>query len=1027
MDKISGHCKLTEYNRFLKKICSKIDETKVVYECANSEEFYYSVEFIYETTILRYTNSTCKNDPKSYQICGTLELNKMIFAATDQVLCGHIYCKKILLFRLYSAMSIYIMKPEARYKNNVEMCKLTESMSSTAILSTNVSSVPDTSLCNGLCDLWTCEDERLCNGYVYGLFCMQVYIKPENVCDGSLDCFLQLSGKQTNDENMCDDIISFPPQDVCTSSVTNKLVPIFNFTRCSSIKYSNLFNSWSVHLRKNYNCGNNICVPYCIDFKDQTNCTDIEKVALLCNIRGFLSSVSKVMVCSDEIIGVKMCDDGTDLQCINTSPSCRIHKHLICNGVMDCTDKTDETSDICSRMTKQVCSRKYVQASKLMLPLAWVSDGHIDCLNGRDENVQLWKRCGVGKIQRFVSEGTICFDVYICLNGPKNFIEFDKLCDRVESCGNEMCKITRNRPLVHAKLLTSNKRQISKTALHCLKGLKTLELLTKPCLEFSTDLLGIAILGYSPSILNLPVGTHDCRYMYGELYLYISCLGYCKSSDCPLSNREPLKHDSCPAQYQQRIYTLASNSALTFVVRKGSTYENDYFTCNNSYCIEYYKMCNLVDDCGDGSDEISCSNHFKCTTIEQYLPISQKCDARVDCIDFSDECNDECSKNILPGSFYKIVAWTIGCMATFLNSAALISNFAQLIVCKRFDQLMNKILIILISFGDLTVGIYLLVIAVIDSIFFKSAYCFRQFEWLTNQWCAYLGILSTFGSQLSIFSMAILSFQRALGIKRSLTSPESINRKRLVTLFLLVTLLLLSSVLVAVVPLIDYFEDYFVNGVIYDQSIRLFIGMVNKVTHSHALKAYYGRMRDKTLKWIRINEMMYNIFSHDYNLALGYKKNVHFYGNDGVCLFKYFVKKNDPQWSYTIVLLFLNFVLFLVISMCYTFIGLITVRATKILTKDPGPTGKIIKARNRKLQKRIAVIIGTDFICWVPFVAVCFLHFSDIIDATSMYSTFSIIVLPVNCVINPLLYDTNYLHGAVQKIILKCFTTINNP
>ena len=112
--------------------------------------------------------------------------------------------------------------------------------------------------------------------------------------------------------------------------------------------------------------------------------------------------------------------------------------------------------------------------------------------------------------------------------------------------------------------------------------------------------------------------------------------------------------------------------------------------------------------------------------------------------------------------------------------------------------------------------------------------------------------------------------------------------------------------------------------------------------------------------------------------------------------------------------------------MCYIFIVLVTVRDTKILTKDPGPTGKIIKARNRKLQKRIAVIIGTDFICWVPFVAVCFLHFSDIIDATSMYSTFSIIVLPINCVINPLLYDTNYLYGAVQKIILKCFTTINN-
>ena len=628
---------------------------------------------------------------------------------------------------------------------------------------------------------------------------------------------------------------------------------------------------------------------------------------MICNIGGFLSSVSKVMVCNNDIIGVKMCDDGTDLQCINTSPSCRIHKHLICNGITDCTDKSDETNDICLLMSDKVCSRKYIQVSELMIPLKWVLDGDIDCSNGMDENVELWKRCGAEQIQRFVSEESKCFDVYICPNSPTKFIRFDKLCDTVDSCGNEMCKVTRNRPLINTKRLKSHTNQIGKSALHCLRGLKTLELMTKPCFEVSTDILGMEMLGYSPFVLNLPKGTHDCRYMYGELYFYISCMGYCNSSECPLSDRKPLKHDSCPSQYKQRIYTLANNSALTFVVRKGSTYGNDYFTCINSYCIEYYKVCNLVDDCGDGSDEISCSNHFKCTPIEQYLPISQKCDGRVDCIDFSDECNDECSKNILPGSFYKIVAWTIGCLATLLNLFALLSTFPKLFVCKTYSQLMNNILIILISFGDLSVGIYLSAIAVLDSIIFKSAYCFRQFEWLTNQWCAYLGILSTFGLQLSIFSMTILSITRALGIKNSFKVAQSISWKTFPKLFFLVTFLLISSVLVAVLPLIDYFEDYFVNGLTYDQSIRLFIGMVNKALHSHALKAHYGRMRDKTLKWTRINEMMHSIFSHDYNLANGYKKNVHFYGNDGVCLFKYFVQKNDPQWGYTLALLSFNF------------------------------------------------------------------------------------------------------------------------
>lgn len=66
----------------------------------------------------------------------------------------------------------------------------------------------------------------------------------------------------------------------------------------------------------------------------------------------------------------------------------------------------------------------------------------------------------------------------------------------------------------------------------------------------------------------------------------------------------------------------------------------------------------------------------------------------------------------------------------------------------------------------------------------------------------------------------------------------------------------------------------------------------------------------------------------------------------------------------------------------------------------------MIKDRNRKVQRKISIIIATDFLCWVPFVIVCCLHTLAVLDATPWYAFFSILVLPINSVINPLLYDS---------------------
>ena len=80
------------------------------------------------------------------------------------------------------------------------------------------------------------------------------------------------------------------------------------------------------------------------------------------------------------------------------------------------------------------------------------------------------------------------------------------------------------------------------------------------------------------------------------------------------------------------------------------------------------------------------------------------------------------------------------------------------------------------------------------------------------------------------------------------------------------------------------------------------MGLVNKETNTRVFKEYFGRMDDRILGWDTIGSMVSDMFSHDL-LAEDFTKTrtkVGFYGNDGVCLFKYFIRRADPQQAFVI-------------------------------------------------------------------------------------------------------------------------------
>ena len=100
-----------------------------------------------------------------------------------------------------------------------------------------------------------------------------------------------------------------------------------------------------------------------------------------------------------------------------------------------------------------------------------------------------------------------------------------------------------------------------------------------------------------------------------------------------------------------------------------------------------------------------------------------------------------------------------------------------------------------------------------------------------------------------------------------------------------------------------------------------------------------------------------------------------FYGNSGVCLFKYFVHSSDPQVGFSLAVLTMNLICFVVIVISYSLIIL----HTNASSNSVGMTDQA-RVTMRKLQRKIAIIILTDFMTWIPFIIMALLYFAEVID-----------------------------------------------
>eukprot|EP00116_Pleurobrachia_bachei_P005060 sb/3465322/ len=388
----------------------------------------------------------------------------------------------------------------------------------------------------------------------------------------------------------------------------------------------------------------------------------------------------------------------------------------------------------------------------------------------------------------------------------------------------------------------------------------------------------------------------------------------------------------------------------------------------------FERVCDLVDDCGDRSDEeAGCANNFQCTDNSSFLPLSQKCDGKTDCKDFSDECNSSCSRKAIENHAMAVVAFIMGVSGLLIGLTAFVKTFCQKLP-EKSGAFVNQIFVLAISLGDIFTPCYLLILTVLHWTT-NEDFCDKRLEWMSGRSCNFIGVLNTVGATISSLAMACISVYRLYGTRRALNYRQSggVTKELRQKVSLCLVFIVAIALAFALVPLSGALEDWFVNGLVFPRDIALFLGTVDKTQFLQIVYGYYGArytersQRKADISWSTIHGIVAEMFSADYGTVSG--KKVSFYGNDPVCMFKFFVLPDDPQVAFVWFYISLHLLCFVCVAVCHILILVLSNKAAV-----PGTEQR----KSKRLGRKVTLVCVTDFCCWLPFLICCALHTAEL-------------------------------------------------
>ncbi|CAK8686056.1 unnamed protein product [Clavelina lepadiformis] len=143
-----------------------------------------------------------------------------------------------------------------------------------------------------------------------------------------------------------------------------------------------------------------------------------------------------------------------------------------------------------------------------------------------------------------------------------------------------------------------------------------------------------------------------------------------------------------------------------------------------------------------------------------------------------------------------------------------------------------------------------------------------------------------------------------------------------------------------------------------------------------------------------------------------------YYGTTSVCMPRLYVNRCDSFWIYSIVMITFNFLSFFFVFSGFTLI------AWK-LKKRPIQSNNV-KKQNAKMNQRIARIIVSDFLCWVPICIMAYVSVSGVKLPDGVEIFTAGVLLPINSAFNPILYSP-YIETKVEYLWKRIRPNGNQP
>ncbi|XP_071478267.1 G-protein coupled receptor GRL101-like [Diadema antillarum] len=316
---------------------------------------------------------------------------------------------------------------------------------------------------------------------------------------------------------------------------------------------------------------------------------------------------------------------------------------------------------------------------------------------------------------------------------------------------------------------------------------------------------------------------------------------------------------------------------------------------------------------------------------------------------------DSCHR-LMPNQVLRIFMWILGFSALIGNSMVLVIRWRGRHERRNREQ---SFFITNLAVADWLMGVFMILIASAD-IYFGPYYYLRAPQWRSSPLCAFAGFLAVWSSESSVFFLAVITLDRFVCV----LFPFSRFKFHSSSARISAAITWLSTAILSMTPLIvGIFVPNFYG--LSDVCIGLPLS-----TESTAERIY--------------------VWSH----ATGSGSFV----TSGM-------GSVQPAWIYSIALfLGVNLILFLFILVCYVIIFIKVKRSAKAI-EGARHTHESSRDQEAKMAAKMAVIVGTDFCCWMPVIIMGILSQTGLVELpVALYAWCAVFILPINASLNPYLY-----------------------